>query len=224
MLIYLNDGGGTEFAGGETCFLDTAAVETATASGAAGHTTAGAVPITPRAGRVVVFEHGLFHCGSPLVPVAAASADIADTCGGGNGGGGLGCAGEVGGTAAGAGPADAGSNADNSAHGDDASETTAFGAGGRHTDLKYVLRTDVLFGMPAFGRQASKETELEKMMRLAYENVDDEEEETEEGEAEVEHDDEPANQQRDGDTGTAEKGEEEEAVVGDGERLGETAE
>ena len=55
VLMYLNDGGGVEFDGGETCFLNASCADAAPAV------------VTPRAGRVVVFEHGLFHCGRPLV-------------------------------------------------------------------------------------------------------------------------------------------------------------
>lgn len=44
-----------DFAGGETYFLNTAAVDQ------------NPTVVTPRAGTVVVFEHDLFHCGRPLV-------------------------------------------------------------------------------------------------------------------------------------------------------------
>jgi hypothetical protein len=55
VLIYLNNGGGDAFEGGETLFLD-----------AKDPSQEGACPIVPKAGRVVLFEHGLYHCGSPL--------------------------------------------------------------------------------------------------------------------------------------------------------------
>jgi hypothetical protein len=54
VLVYLNDGDGADFQGGETLFLDQQNV------------TKGGVGITPRAGRVVLFEHELFHAGSLL--------------------------------------------------------------------------------------------------------------------------------------------------------------
>ena len=56
VLLYLNDGDGVDFAGGETCFLDAAHPHGARNSAA----------VTPRAGCAVVFEHGLYHSGSPL--------------------------------------------------------------------------------------------------------------------------------------------------------------
>lgn len=57
VLVYLNNGNGSDFSGGETLFLNQQNVEIA-------------VGVKPRAGRVVVFEHELFHCGSPLVPIS----------------------------------------------------------------------------------------------------------------------------------------------------------
>lgn len=56
VLIYLNDGGGKDFEGGETCFLDSKSIK--------GHDTAAV--ITPSTGNVVVFEHDLFHSSAPL--------------------------------------------------------------------------------------------------------------------------------------------------------------
>ena len=67
VLVYLNDGGrggddegggdgrgGGEFSGGETIFLNAVTPSE------------DAVPVTPRAGRVVLFEHALYHTGAPL--------------------------------------------------------------------------------------------------------------------------------------------------------------
>eukprot|EP00565_Helicotheca_tamesis_P004807 CAMPEP_0185737818 /NCGR_PEP_ID=MMETSP1171-20130828/31359_1 /TAXON_ID=374046 /ORGANISM="Helicotheca tamensis, Strain CCMP826" /LENGTH=251 /DNA_ID=CAMNT_0028408827 /DNA_START=125 /DNA_END=880 /DNA_ORIENTATION=- len=54
VLIYLNSGGGDDFCGGETKFLD---IEEPSKDMAI---------IVPKQGRVVVFEHTLFHTGSPL--------------------------------------------------------------------------------------------------------------------------------------------------------------
>ena len=141
ILIYLNDGNGDDFHGGETCFLDTA--EVAVADSTAGHLTAGSVPITPKTGRVVVFEHGLFHCGSPLHAREQRETETATA-----------------------------------EHGvSDEARKTEHPAKGAPSprNAKYVLRTDVLFGVPSFGKQASKETALEAMMRAAYDNVDEEE-------------------------------------------------
>lgn len=56
VLIYLNDGNGIDFDGGETCYLD--------------HTNARnmdiATKITPSTGSAVIFEHNLFHSSAPL--------------------------------------------------------------------------------------------------------------------------------------------------------------
>eukprot|EP00986_Skeletonema_menzelii_P005624 scaffold2086_cov149-Skeletonema_menzelii.AAC.21 len=56
VLIYLNDGGGKDFDGGETCFLDSKSMKLNGAS----------ATVTPSAGDVVVFEHDLFHSSAPL--------------------------------------------------------------------------------------------------------------------------------------------------------------
>jgi prolyl 4-hydroxylase len=56
VLIYLNDGGGKDFDGGETCFLDSKSIKL-------NDTTA---MVTPSTGDVVVFEHDLFHSSAPL--------------------------------------------------------------------------------------------------------------------------------------------------------------
>lgn len=59
VLIYLNDGGGKEFGGGETCYMDSGV------SGRGG-ADATATRVAPAAGKVAVFEHDLFHASAPL--------------------------------------------------------------------------------------------------------------------------------------------------------------
>eukprot|EP00557_Chaetoceros_sp_GSL56_P011165 CAMPEP_0176481466 /NCGR_PEP_ID=MMETSP0200_2-20121128/2840_1 /TAXON_ID=947934 /ORGANISM="Chaetoceros sp., Strain GSL56" /LENGTH=471 /DNA_ID=CAMNT_0017877683 /DNA_START=1154 /DNA_END=2569 /DNA_ORIENTATION=+ len=75
VLLYLNDGGGKDFEGGETVYLDWDATATATATasvrdyrGMSKHKTDSQkiVKVVPKAGSVVVFEHDLFHSGAPL--------------------------------------------------------------------------------------------------------------------------------------------------------------
>jgi hypothetical protein len=68
VLMYLNDGDGIDFDGGETCFLNASCTDNAPAA------------VTPKAGRVVVFEHGLFHCGRPLALPRGGGGD-GDGCG-----------------------------------------------------------------------------------------------------------------------------------------------
>lgn len=155
ILIYLNDGNGDDFHGGETCFLDTA--EVAAAESTAGHQTPSSVPITPKAGRVVVFEHGLFHCGSPLHSPEQQQQHGDDTP-----------------TEKAAAAAAAAEHQDSSDRASSATEPARAGASSSPRNAKYVLRTDVLFGFPSFGKQASKETALEAMMRAAYDNVEEE--------------------------------------------------
>ena len=56
VLIYLNDGGGIDFSGGETCYLDhniSRNIDSCT-------------KIVPSTGKVVIFEHDLFHSSIPL--------------------------------------------------------------------------------------------------------------------------------------------------------------
>lgn len=59
VLIYLNDGGGVDFSGGETCYLEyhnnTSAKHIDTST-----------KVEPGTGKVVVFEHDLFHSSIPL--------------------------------------------------------------------------------------------------------------------------------------------------------------
>ncbi|RHY39727.1 hypothetical protein DYB34_011055 [Aphanomyces astaci] len=53
VLIYLNDGGGVDFSGGETLYINP-------------ENMAESVGVVPQRGRVVLFEHCLYHSGSPL--------------------------------------------------------------------------------------------------------------------------------------------------------------
>jgi hypothetical protein len=57
VLVYLNDGDGIDFEGGDTLFLDQPNTPTNTTT----------VTVTPQTGRVVLFDHDLFHASSPLV-------------------------------------------------------------------------------------------------------------------------------------------------------------
>ena len=59
VLLYLNDGDGQEFEGGETLFLDKHVASTTPDD----HVT----KVTPSAGSVVIFEHDLFHSGAKLL-------------------------------------------------------------------------------------------------------------------------------------------------------------
>ena len=52
VLLYLNDGGGVNFEGGQTLFLDSEKGDS--------------VHVTPAMGSAVVFEHDLFHSSAPL--------------------------------------------------------------------------------------------------------------------------------------------------------------
>jgi predicted 2-oxoglutarate/Fe(II)-dependent dioxygenase YbiX len=61
VLVYLNNGGGDEFSGGETIFLDSA------------DPSQGPVPVEPKVGRAVIFEHVLYHTGSPLAAMETGS-------------------------------------------------------------------------------------------------------------------------------------------------------
>lgn len=53
VLLYLNDGGGADFEGGQTLFLDSSEKDDN-------------IMVTPSMGSVVVFEHDLFHSSAPL--------------------------------------------------------------------------------------------------------------------------------------------------------------
>ena len=64
VLIYLNDGGGRDFDGGETRFVD----HSVSRSGGGGIGPRGrATEIAPEAGKAVLFEHDLFHSSAPLI-------------------------------------------------------------------------------------------------------------------------------------------------------------
>jgi len=64
VLVYLSEGGGIDFAGGETIYLDShvSSLNKAIKLGDG----AGCTKITPRMGSVVIFEHDLYHSGAPL--------------------------------------------------------------------------------------------------------------------------------------------------------------
>jgi hypothetical protein len=64
VLVYLCDGGGIDFEGGETLYLDSHVSSLNKALKADG--SAGCTRITPRLGDVVIFEHDLYHSGAPL--------------------------------------------------------------------------------------------------------------------------------------------------------------
>ena len=64
VLIYLNDGGGRDFDGGETRFVDHAVSRP---GGGGIDPRERATEIAPEAGKVVLFEHELFHSSAPLV-------------------------------------------------------------------------------------------------------------------------------------------------------------
>jgi hypothetical protein len=64
VLLYLNDGGGRDFDGGETRFVD----HSVSRSGGGGIGPRGrATEIAPEAGKAVLFEHDLFHSSAPLI-------------------------------------------------------------------------------------------------------------------------------------------------------------
>jgi hypothetical protein len=67
VLIYLNDGGGLDFEGGETVFMPNT-IHTSQQGHAGRRVNLAATNevIEPSTGTVVLFEHDLFHCGSPL--------------------------------------------------------------------------------------------------------------------------------------------------------------
>ncbi|CAB9498344.1 P4Hc [Seminavis robusta] len=73
VLLYLNDGGGVDFEGGETRFLNAHISnfnnQHTTASSSSeeeDHSNDGQHVITPQTGRLVLFEHDLYHAGAPL--------------------------------------------------------------------------------------------------------------------------------------------------------------
>lgn len=58
VLLYLNSGGGQDFQGGETCYLNHAA--------SLGQTVKDRTVVIPQVGTIVIFEHDLYHAGNPL--------------------------------------------------------------------------------------------------------------------------------------------------------------
>ena len=66
VLLYLNNGGGGDFDGGETEFLSQEE-KGAKDIQSSGIPCSRSVKVTPRAGSVVLFEHDLFHRGRPLL-------------------------------------------------------------------------------------------------------------------------------------------------------------
>jgi hypothetical protein len=66
VLLYLNDGGGDEFDGGETLYLDSHISSSKQHFDHADKYDS-VTKVTPRAGTVVIFEHDLFHSGAPLL-------------------------------------------------------------------------------------------------------------------------------------------------------------
>mmetsp|Transcript_7956 Transcript_7956/g.11354 ORF Transcript_7956/g.11354 Transcript_7956/m.11354 type:complete len:452 (-) Transcript_7956:29-1384(-) len=61
VLVYLNSGNGEEFDGGETFFLDQYNKITSTTNDS------NKKFVTPEVGRILLFEHDLYHYGSPLI-------------------------------------------------------------------------------------------------------------------------------------------------------------
>mmetsp|Transcript_5348 Transcript_5348/g.10230 ORF Transcript_5348/g.10230 Transcript_5348/m.10230 type:complete len:520 (-) Transcript_5348:65-1624(-) len=72
VLIYLNDGNGVDFDGGETWYLDShvsnlnTALKVHDVDDEEGESSRITTRVTPRAGDVVIFEHDLYHSGAPL--------------------------------------------------------------------------------------------------------------------------------------------------------------
>ena len=65
VLIYLNDGDGIDFDGGETCYLDHHVSSTGSSrSSSIDDTTT--IKVVPTTGKVVIFEHDLYHSSVPL--------------------------------------------------------------------------------------------------------------------------------------------------------------
>ena len=63
VLVYLCDGEGVDFEGGETLYLDS---HVSSLNKALNTDDTGCTKVTPRRGDVVVFEHDLYHSGAPL--------------------------------------------------------------------------------------------------------------------------------------------------------------
>jgi hypothetical protein len=76
VLIYLNSGGGVDFSGGETCYLDSHISTTSSLSVTTNHgkepnivtpTNSVTTKVIAETGKVVIFEHDLYHSGAPLI-------------------------------------------------------------------------------------------------------------------------------------------------------------
>jgi hypothetical protein len=68
VLIYLNDGNGSDFSGGETHFIDHSINPKMSSSSVddVSSTTPTLLVVVPQAGNVVIFEHDLYHSSAPL--------------------------------------------------------------------------------------------------------------------------------------------------------------
>ena len=66
VLIYLNDGNGVDFDGGETYYLDHHTSNPRSNTDNNYSSSASSTKIVPETGTAVVFEHGLFHSSAPL--------------------------------------------------------------------------------------------------------------------------------------------------------------
>jgi hypothetical protein len=69
VLIYLNDGNGIDFSGGETHFIDHSInpkMSSSSVDDVSSTTTTTLLVVVPQAGDVVVFEHDLYHSSAPL--------------------------------------------------------------------------------------------------------------------------------------------------------------
>jgi hypothetical protein len=68
VLVYLNNGDGEDFDGGETIYLDyhNSLSRTTSVKRRPLNSSKNDIKVTPKIGRVVLFEHDLFHSGSPL--------------------------------------------------------------------------------------------------------------------------------------------------------------
>ena len=68
VLIYLNDGNGSDFSGGETHFIDHSINPKMSSSSVddVSSTTSTLLVVVPQAGNVVIFEHDLYHSSAPL--------------------------------------------------------------------------------------------------------------------------------------------------------------
>eukprot|EP00980_Cylindrotheca_fusiformis_P015874 scaffold4637_cov128-Cylindrotheca_fusiformis.AAC.45 len=67
VLLYLNDGGGRDFQGGDTLYLDGHISSKDQIENALSKASNSISKVTPMSGKVVIFEHDLFHSGAPLV-------------------------------------------------------------------------------------------------------------------------------------------------------------